>query len=105
MDEFNADINCAPARKSDTVRSVNVRIFDKNNKNQFNDKRVYVKKETRTGATIKKSYVIFDVAAGRIRYIQNNCTRPCCSQESRLNTERAYFKRNHINKEIRDAFD
>jgi hypothetical protein len=103
MEEFNADIHCAPARKSDAVRSVKVRIFDKN-KNGLNDKDVYVKKEMRSGATIKKSSVVFDVAAGRLCYGSNNCRSPCCSQESRLNSERAYFKRNHINKEIRDAF-
>lgn len=104
MDEFNTHLSDAPARKSDTVRSVKVRIFDKN-KNGLNDKDVYVKKETRTGATIKKSSVVFDVAAGRMCYGSNNCRSPCCSQENRLNAERAYFKRNHINKEIRDAFD
>ena len=105
MEEFNTHLDCSPARKSDTVRSVKVRIFDKNKKFALNDKDVYVKKETRTGATIKKSSVVFDVAAGRMCYGSNNCRSPCCSQENRLNAERAYFKRNHINKEIRDAFD
>lgn len=103
MDEFNADIHCAPARKSDAVRKVKVQVFDKN-KNGWNDKDTYITKETRTAATIKKSSVVFDVASGRLCYGSNNCRSPCCSQESRLNAERAYFKRNHINKEIRDAF-
>jgi len=104
MDEFNADIHCAPARKSDAVRTVKVRIFDKNKKSHYNDKDEYVKKEMRTGATIKKTSVIFHVAAGRTCYGSNNCRSLCCSQETRLNAERAYFKRNHINKEIRDVF-
>jgi hypothetical protein len=101
MDEFNAEIHCAPARKSDAVRTVKVRVFDKNKKN---DKDEYVKKEMRTGATIKKESVVFHVASGRMCYGSNNCNSWCCSQESRLNAERAYFKRNHINKEIRDVF-
>lgn len=104
MDEFNTHINDAPARKSDAVRMVKVRVFDKNKKSGLNDKDEYVKKEMRTGATIKKTSVVFHVAAGRMCYGSNNCSAPCCSQENRLNAERAYFKRNHINKEIRDAF-
>jgi Tfp pilus assembly protein PilV len=104
MDEFNAQINDAPARKSDAVRTVKVHMFDKN-KNGMNDKDVYMTKETRTSATIKKHGVVFNVASGRMCYRSNNCTSWCCSQESRLNTERAYFKRNHINKEIREAFE
>jgi hypothetical protein len=105
MDEFNADIHCAPARKSDAVRTVKVRVFDKNKKSHYNDKDEYVKKGMRTGSTIKKTSVVFHVAAGRMCYGSNNCNSWCCSQESRLNAERAYFKRNHINKEIRDAFE
>jgi len=103
--EFNADINDAPARKSDAVRTVKVRVFDKNKKYRYKDKDVYFTKEIRTGATIKKSYVVFDVVNGQMCYRSNNCRSPCCSQESRLNTERAYFKRNHVSKEIRDAFE
>ena len=102
MDEFNAQINNAPARKSDAVRIVKVKIFDK--KSHHNDKDVYVKKETRTAATIKKTGVVFDVASGRMCYISNNCRAPCCSQETRLNAERKYFKRNYM-KDIREAFE
>jgi hypothetical protein len=104
MDEFNTHINDAPARKSDAVRRVKVRLFDKN-MNGMNDKDVYVTKETRTAATIKKTNVVFHVASGRTSYGSNNCRSPCCSQESRLSSERAYFKRNHVAKEIRDAFE
>jgi hypothetical protein len=96
MDEFNANINDAPARKSDAVRTVKVKYH-------YTDKDVYVKKEMRTGATIKKTSVVFHVAAGRMCYGSNNCKSPCCSQETRLSAERAYFKRNHVTKEIRDA--
>lgn len=99
MDEFNADIHSAPARKSDVVRRVKVKIFDKKNTDKD-----YITKETRTAATIKKHSVVFDVASGRLCYGSNNCTSWCCSQESRLNAERAYFKRNYVNTEIREAF-
>ena len=105
MDEFNANINDAPARKSDAVRTVKVRVFDRLKKYHYTDKDVYVKKEMRTGATIKKTSVVFHVAAGRMCYGSNNCRSPCCSQETRLSAERAYFKRNHVNKEIRDALE
>lgn len=104
MDEFNTHINDAPARKSDAVRRVKVQVFDKN-KNGMNDKDVYVTKQTRTAATIKKTNVVFDVASGRTCYMSNNCTSWCCSQESRLSSERAYFKRNHVIKEINEAFE
>ena len=102
MDEFNSHINDAPMRKNMPVRSLKIRIFDKSKKPGWNDKDVFVNIRTRTSSTIKKSYLSYEASGGKMRYGSHSAKCHCCSQERRVNADRANFKRLIINPEIRE---
>jgi hypothetical protein len=102
MDEFNAHIDETPMRKNVPVRSLKVRLYDRSNKKHWKDKDVYVNIKTHTSATIKKSYLSYDLLANKMRYGSHGGKCPCCSQQARLNAERADFRRNVVNAAIRN---
>jgi hypothetical protein len=103
MDEFNADIDETPMRKNMPVRTLKIQVYDNTKKSNWNNKAVFVNIQARTSSTIKKSYVCYDASCGKMRYVSNNCRSPCCSQESRLNSERASYRRDVINPAIHDG--